>query len=299
MRTARIGAILAIGLTGLAGLAATAAPVGARTLGGGAVCTGGAIAPGIYQQLLVVGVCSVPQGTVTVTGNLTIAPGALLDATTPTPPAALPGTVVVGGNVLVGSGAVLFLGCDAAILCPSGTTAESDIVAGNIIAVGALGVVIHAVYVQGSVSVVGGGGGAGMVTPACLGAVAPAPWSQDPSPLAFFPVYTDVEDSTIGGNLRIIGLQTCYLGALRNHVQGNVLDQQNQMGDPDANEVVGNSVTGNMVCTGSLPQVQFGESGAAPNQVGGQAIGQCGFGVQAPDINYGTGGPQPISVPMV
>ncbi len=32
------------------------------------------------------------------------------------------------------------------------------------------------------------------------------------------PVYSDYEDSTIGGNLRVTGLGSCWYGALRDHV---------------------------------------------------------------------------------
>ncbi len=48
--------------------------------------------------------------------------------------------------------------------------------------------------------------------------------------------------------------------------------------------------------------MQYGDSGASPNLVGGNAIGECGFDVLSPDPNYpngdGTGGPQPISVKL-
>ena len=68
------------------------------------------------------------------------------------------------------------------------------------------------------------------------------------------------------------------------------------MADPDAGEVVQNTVQGNLVCNANSPAVQFGDSGAAPNQAGGNAVGQCGSDVLSPDPYYDGGGLQPISV---
>jgi hypothetical protein len=304
------------------------------------VCSGGNIPSGSYSSVLVTGVCYIPSGFVSVTGDLTVAPGALLDATTPAggyppgfppPPATtLPGIVQVGGNVRVGRGAVLFLGCDPAIGCANSTypgppaffppfigfSNPGDFVKGNLDGRGALGVVVHSVSIGGNASLIGGGGGPAQVgafpgSGDCLpnfstGAPAlvppPALWLADPT-LANggpTPVYSDFEDTSIGGNLMLIGLQTCWMGSLRNKVGGNVLDLNNTMGDPDGNEVVNNWVSGNMVCHNNNHVVQFGESGGAPNLVSGNAVGECGFNVFQPDINFpnfdGTGGPQPISV---
>jgi hypothetical protein len=36
-----------------------------------------------------------------------------------------------------------------------------------------------------------------------------------------------------------------------------------------------------MTCLKNDPAVQYGDSGAAPNLVGGLGIGECGFNVQA------------------
>ena len=138
--------------------AASAAPVG----GGGAyTCSGGNVPAGTYQSIRVTGVCFMPAGTVAVRGNLTIAPGALLDAVTPGDPPTnpvVPATVLVGGNVLVGKGAVLALGCSPNISCPTGIS--FDRVGGNITALGSLAVVIHSATIGGNVTVLGGGGGA-------------------------------------------------------------------------------------------------------------------------------------------
>ena len=49
----------------------------------------------------------------------------------------------------------------------------------------------------------------------------------------------------------------------------------NELADPDANEVVTNVVGGDLVCTGNSPKIQVGDSGGSPNVVHGKALGQC------------------------
>lgn len=278
----------------------------------GYTCSGGNVPSGNYESIRVTGVCFIPTGLVRVEGNLTIAPGALLDATSPAgllspAPANLPGIVQVEGNVRVGKGAVLFLGCDFAIVCPPGFSTypgppglypgspigfsnPGDVVEGNLISDGALGVVVHSVKIEGNASLVGGGGGPAMLTGgpgsgACLSPTFPNPslWLADPTLATFgIPVYSDFEENSIGGNLRMTGLQTCWMGALRNKVQGNLVDTKNLFGDPDANEVLGNIVEGNISCSGNNSVVQFGDSGGMSNIVSGHASGECGFNVIDP-----------------
>ena len=88
----------------------------------------------------------------------------------------------------------------------------------------------------------------------------------------------------VGGNLTISGLQSCWLGTLREQVGGSVTIVNNTLADPDAMEVGSNLISGNMTCfgnsAGGTPTVQFGDGGAAPSMVGGWAAGQCGFNVQ-------------------
>jgi hypothetical protein len=97
------------------------------------------------------------------------------------------------------------------------------------------------------------------------------------------PQYTDFEDSSIGGNFDVIGVQTCYLGSFRDQVAGNVTFLANASSDPDGMELGSNLIGGDMRCRGNLPAAQFGDGGAAPNMVGGQASGECGFKVVLPD----------------
>ena len=239
---------------------------------GGTVCTSGTVTPGHYRNLTVTGVCQITSGLVHVNGDVVIRPGALLDAVSSA------ATVVVGGDIRVEHGAVLFLGCGFSLGTCTNTTPGPDLVRGSIVATEALGVVIHAVTVRGDLSIIGGGGGpsvAVMSTPgACFGATPPAPWSTESS-LAGVPVYSDVEDTFIGGDLRIVGLQTCWLGGLRNTVRGDFIDVNNQMGDPDANEMLDNIVGRNLACFGNTPAVQVGDSTASSNTVYGRALGEC------------------------
>jgi hypothetical protein len=114
-----------------------------------------------------------------------------------------------------------------------------------------------------------------------------------------FPQYTDFEDNSIGGNLSIVGMQTCWLGSLRNEVRGSATFVNDQSSDPDGTEIANNLVQQSMVCLNNVPAVQFGDASAAPNLVGGFGIGQCGFGVEplnpAPEAAAG-GIPEHIAV---
>jgi hypothetical protein len=302
--TALLGLVIAPALTASA---ASAAPLGG---GGGAyTCTGGNVPPGTYSSILITGVCYMPAGTIVVRGNLAVAPGALLDAVTPgDPPASpvVPATVLIRGNVFVGKGAVLLFGCSPNISCSNPPGISFDRIGGNLTAVGAQGVVVHDASIGGSASLLGGGGGAAAKT--CNAQVPSTPivadlepWSEDPN-LDQTPVYNDFEDTSIGGNLTVTDLTSCWLGSLRDLVRGNETFVGNTMGDPDALEIANNLVSGNMICLKNTPAVQFGDSGAAPNLVGTFAIGECGFNVvlpnPAPEADQGPGIPEHIAVSL-
>lgn len=305
-RTALGAAVALLALMIAPALTASAAS-GAPAGGGGGTyyCTGGNIPPGSYGSIIVTGICFMPKGTIRVGGDLTVAPGALLDATSPGDPPAkpiVPATVLIGGNVRVGYGAVLLFGCSPNISCPSGITYSR--IRGNLLATGAQGVVVHSSSIGGSASLLGGGGGAAAKTCAAQSPSKPTvadlePWSEDKN-LDQTPVYSDFEDNTIGGNLTVAGLTSCWLGSLRNQVGGNGAWVGNTMGDPDALEIDNNLLGGNMTCLNNTPAVQFGDSGAAPNLVGGFGIGECGFHVvlpnPAPEAGQGTGVPEHIAV---
>ena len=272
------------------------------------VCAGGKVPAGTYSSIVITGECYMPVGTIVVRGNVTVAPGALLDAATPGDPESgpvVPATVLIGGSVWVGDGAALIFGCSPNIFCGNPPGVSYDRIGGNLTAVGALGVVFHSAAIGGNVSVISGGGGtncnASPASPPVVGA--PAPWSDDAS-LDFTPVYTDFEDNSIGGNLTIANLRSCWLGSLRNQIGGSTTIVNNTMADPDAMEVGSNLIAGNMTCSGNfaggVPAVQFGDGAAAPNMVGGWAAGQCGFGEQIlnPAPGAGPGGIlEDVSIP--
>jgi hypothetical protein len=292
-RMALGAAVALLGLVIALVLTASAASAAPHDGGGGPyTCTGGNVPSGTYNSILITGVCFAPVGTITVRGNLIIAPGALLDAVTPGDPPTgpvVPATVRIGGNVLVGKGAVLALGCSPNISCSNPPGISFDRVGGNLTAIGALAVVIHSATIRGSVTIIGGGGGAagGANSGACFAAPIPAPWSQAPGLVAGGPQYNDVEDAFIGGNLAMVGVQTCWLGSLRNQVRGSLSYSNDVTSDPDGMEVDNNLMGGSMICLNNDPAVQFGDAGAAPNLVGGFAAGQCGFDVTVPNTGEG------------
>lgn len=280
------------------------------------VCSGGIVPSGTYSSMLVTGSCYLPSGSVVVRRSLTVAPGALLDAATPLNPSAtgpdgLPGALKVRGDVLVRPGAVLLMGCDPSAACQSGSTIDMDRIGGSLVSLGGLGVVVHSVHIDDDAVLFGGGGGPSVLdqpgSGTCLGnqttnTPPPVPplWASDPSlgngagPGVPIPVFSNFENNSIGGNLVVAGLQSCWFGALRNHVGHNAVFAFNRMGDPDANEIATNTVDSNLVCFANNPAVQYGDSGGSPNMVGGHAFGECGFDVRIPN---GDGGPMaPISV---
>jgi hypothetical protein len=278
--------------------AASAAPAGGGG-GGGYTCTGGDVAPGNYPSVTIAGLCYMTDGLVTVQGNLVITPGSLLDAgaTLGDPKLGthvVPATVDIRGNVFVGKGAVLVLGCSVNLLGICNATATYDTIGGNLTARGALGDVLHNVTVRGNVSIKGGGGGV-TCTPE-------APWTDDAALIAQqVPQYTDFEDGSVGGNYAVDGVSTCWNGTLRVQIGGNVSFSGNTDADPDGMEILNNLVGGKMACFANSPQIQFGDSGAAPNIVGGNASGECGFGVTqlnpAKEAGEGKGILEHISVP--
>jgi hypothetical protein len=194
------------------------------------------------------------DATLNVNGNLTLAPGACLDAFSL-------GTVTVSGGISVGQGATLGLGCSPGAIGPQppcGFDTTKDTVGGNIIANAPLTMYLTAVTVGGNV--VSNGGGPGPTL----------------NPYINFPV----KENNIGGNLIMQGWQGAWLGALRNNVGGNLIVQNNvgvthgDEGTPDSTEIVNNTVGGNLICHGNSPAAQVGDSGGGPNTAR-KKIGEC------------------------
>ena len=262
-------------------------------------CTGTLASPGVLAgkyrgDVVITGVCNVNGGAAVIKGNVILAPGAVLNATFALNDVTGTGTssLAVFGDVKVGYGATLGMGCepnfqpctDDPNAGTGGTLTGQNHVFGNVRGRQALALIIHASKINGDVSTSGGGGGVNCNVPSS------GIFAELQSP-----VFTDFEDNAIGGYLKITGLQTCWLGGLRNHVRGSLFDAHNTMADPDANEVNTNVVRHSIACFNNSPAVQFGDSMGSPNQVRGRAFGECGFNVKQP--NPAPSGPlTPISV---
>jgi hypothetical protein len=130
--------------------------------------------------------------------------------------------------------------------------------------------VVHNSSIGRNVDEIGGGGG-----------LTCAP--KGPFKLFGSPVYSDYEDTQVGGSLRIIGLHSCWLGALRNSVGVDLTVHRNKMRDPDAMEVNSNWVGKDISCLANRPKVQFGDGDGKSNAVAGRAFGECSFRVVLPD----------------
>jgi hypothetical protein len=281
--------------------------------GGNYTCTGTASSPGTlagtYANVMVTGACVVDAGPVDIKGNLTVAPDATLAALYGLDDQTGTGNsdMTVHGNMVVQQGASVMLGCESLVIPLWGATQildlpdfpctddpnqnaptlnANEVIDGNLVANDPLGVVVHATTVHGNVVQTGGGAG--------LGCAAVGIFNQ------YFglPDYSDYTDTTVGGNLSITGLDTCWFGALRDNVGGNMI-VSNNLSTPDATEIATDTVHGNLVCQNNSPQEELGDSDGQPNKVGGNAIGECGFNVillNPNDVPGITGTPQPASV---
>jgi hypothetical protein len=265
-----------------------------------ASCTGSFESPGVLagtysSNVTVAGVCTVNAGPALIKGNLTLSPGAAVVAAFGLNDNTASGSssLTVKGNLQVQQGAVLLLGCDPqSFPCiddpnPEQPTLSSPgAVSGNLSEQQPLGVVVHNSTIGGNVQETGGGGG---LTCEPSGAFA-----------AFgSPVYSDYEDSSVKGNLDVIGLTSCWLGVARVHVGGNLNMLHNHLADPDAIEIISNAISGNLLCqqnsqvwdSADLSESLYPRI-AEPNSVGGHRIGQCVLA--SPATEGGPSGPGPF-----
>jgi hypothetical protein len=211
-------------------------------------CDGGSIGPGFYDSITVTGICTMPSGVVWDRGDLTIEAGAGLNAITAA-------TVVVHGNLVVDDGGILALGCSPAIGC-SFTT--HDRVDGTLEASSPADLIVHSATL-GSLSSEGGS----------------QPVDCGDDPVVEGPDYVTFEDTLIEGNASIDGYTACWMGFIRNRVDGSVTLDDNHLADPDAMEIMSNVILGNLACFANTPAPHRGDSGGAPNKVFGQRFGQC------------------------
>ena len=259
--------------TAIFALAFSVTPALAAGDGGGhhLTCAGGSIAPGTYDSITVTGVCSVDAGSITVRHDLVVKAGAALIA------AYGNSNVTVRHDLKVEKNGVLALGCglpssacfdDPANSDPTGQTLPTLSAVGTVghdlKADNALAVIVHHSSIGRNVIQQGGGGGL----------------NCDLAMLGISPAYSTYEDTTIGGNVSITGLRTCWLGFLDNTVGHNVTFNNNrtvvvEATGPDGNEIAANTIRGNLSCANNDPAPQVGDSGLALNVVGHRATGQC------------------------
>jgi hypothetical protein len=216
-------------------------------------CSAGAVAPGSYVRLTINGNCSMPGSKVVVLTDLIIANDASFNAVSQA-------QFVVKGNVTVGRGAVLGLGCGPAST-PMCSTPSADRIAGNVTATNPLAVIVHSTTIFGTVTITGGGGGLTCAKIPLLGTMSPA--------------FTTFEDNTLSGGLSVDSMRSCWFGVIRNMAGSNVNITNNTFFNPDANEVVSNTIFGNLNCFNNSPHAQIGDSMGGPNTVTSHKRGEC------------------------
>jgi hypothetical protein len=274
----------------LAGAGAAVAPAA-----GPYVCSGSFHNPGVLQGtyrhgVVVDGVCAVKNGKAHVIGTVTVRHGAALGAAFGLHHASL----TVTGNLIADQGSVVILGCK---VNPNGsgfpcldetnmkhpTLTSHAVVTGSIIEHSPIGVVVHDSTIGHNITETGGGGGISC-TPPASGIFAAVK----------SPVYSDYEDTSVGGSVSISGLKSCWLGLARVKVGGSVSVTNNTMADPDAIEIVANHIAANLSCSGNVHPAAASPPGvepvwdsadktmnalyprvSEPNTVGGTRSGQC------------------------
>lgn len=287
----------------VAGAGAAVAPAA-----GPYVCSGKFKTPGLLKGtypdgVVVRGVCAVKTGKAHVIGTLLVTKGSAFASAF----GAHHSSLTVTGNLVVGAGGVAFLGCKAN---PDGTgfpclddhakvpkLTSRTVVSGNIVENAPQGVVIHNSRIDGNLKETGGGGGISCKPPKA--GVFAAVKS---------PVFSDVEDTAVGKNIAISGLNSCWLGLARLKIGGSVTISNNTMADPDAIEVLATDIAQNLSCSGNshpagLPPIAqpvwdsadtsptgaLYPRAAEPNTVGGTRSGQCVLA--SPTTPGGSSGP--------
>ena len=157
------------------------------------------------------------------------------------------GPVTIRGGLFVQEGATLVFGSEEQPV----HTATID---GGVHATNAMNVQIHFSTINGGIDIQGGSG---------------------PFGGPFEVTWNTIEDSTINGGYTEAGYNGFWNGFIRNTVQGSVDLIGNTVADPDGNEVVTNTIHGDLNCAGNDPAPQVGDSEGSPNNVTGVATGQC------------------------
>jgi len=256
-----------------AGVAASSVPV--ADAAGTHVCSGTPKSPGhlhgTFGDVEVKGACAVDSGAAHVR-NVDVTKGSVLVAAFGQHHSSLS----VSGDVKVAPGATAIIGClPSSFPCiddPSQhhpTLSSHAHVGMNILGRDALGILVHNTDVGYDVVETGGGGGFN-----CR--------PQGIFNLFQSPVFSAFEDMTVGANIRIFNVRSCWAGIARANVQGDITVSNDKYNDPDAMEIVLNHVHGNLSCTGISMTWDSGDIGNGlfprqpqPNTVDGRRSGQC------------------------
>jgi hypothetical protein len=186
-------------------------------------------------------------GTTTCTG--TLAPGAYGTVVVPQGAVCIieQGPLTITGGLYVQAGATFVFGDE-------GTPNVTATIYEGVHATDAASVQIHFATIYGGVNISGGAG---------------------PFGGPFGVTWNTIEDSVIHGSVSIQGYNGFWMGFIRNTVNGAVKINNNTLVDPDANEIVTNTIRGSLQCSGNTPAPQVGDSEGAPNIVTGHKSGQC------------------------
>jgi len=286
-----IGGILAAGPVTAAGAAVT---------GGTATCSGTPTAPGVLtgtfkSNVVVRGACEVNAGPAVVNGDLTLSAGSALLAAFALNDKTGTGhsSLTVKGNILVRAGATLVMGCNPANFACLDDPNQNQPTLSSHATVGLdlrsnqpLGLIVHNFTVGGDVIQTGGGGGVNC------------------NPQGIFklfgsPVYSTYEVGSVGGDVRISSVQSCWMGIVEVHVGNSVVMYRNKLADPDAIEILSNNIKGSLICRGNSRTWDNAEMGPSlfprtpePNTVGRNRAGQCVL--SSPNTRTDQPGPGPF-----
>ena len=288
--SAVVGGMLAAGPVAAAGAAVTS---------GTTTCSGTPSAPGVltgtHGAVVVRGACEVNAGAAVVNGDLTLSSGSALLAAFALNDKTGSGTssLTVKGNVLVRSGATLLMGCNPANFACLDDPNQSQPTLSMHPTVGLdlrsnqpLGVIVHNFTVGGDVIQTGGGGGVNCNP-------------QGVFKLFQSPVYSTYEVGSVGGDVRISSVHSCWMGLVQLQVGNSVVMYRNRLADPDAIEILSNNITGNLICRGNSRTWDNGDVGPhlfprqpEPNTVGRNRAGQCVL--SSPNTRSDQPGPGPF-----
>lgn len=292
-------ALLAVFLVGA--ITASGALASAAAADRPSSCSGSNESPGVLagtyrSNVTVEGTCVVRGESAVIDGNLTVSHDAVLAA------AFANSNLTVQGNLKVQRGAVLILGCgrEPGATCVDNAEGSSHgSVSGNLSAQQPLGVVVQATTIGGNVHQSGGGGGFNCST---RGPTVDGFYVFGGAFIGGFPVYSNYSaGSTVHGNLKVVGLNSCYLGVAHSRVGGNVNLINNQLADDDAAEILDNQISGNLLCQHNsqvwdsfeaVPGGPLFPRVPAPNTVSGHRVGQCVLA--SPETEGGPLGPGPF-----